>query len=162
MTIQSSCMMQRRVLLMRHAESSNDDTSVSDHQRPLHPRGTMDTLRIAHALQRLNWIPTQVFVSDSKRTLATLEGLKTVLGEVTTETMDSLYHAPTTTIVECLQNANVGGVTLILSHNPGTELVLYELTGEFHVMTPAACALLVHQDGEWQCQHILRPKELDE
>ena len=155
-------MMQRRVLLMRHAESSNDDASVTDHQRLLNPRGTKDTPRIAHALQRLNWIPTRVFVSDSKRSLATLEGMKTVFGEMVTETMDALYHSPTTTIVECLQNANEGEVTLILSHNSGTELVLYELTGEYHVMTPAACALLVHQDGKWQCQHILRPKELDE
>ena len=155
-------MMQRRVLLMRHAQSSSADASFSDHQRPLHPRGTEDAPRIAQALRRLNWIPTRVFVSDSKRTLATLEGMKASFGEIDVQTMGQLYHAPTATILECLQNSNEGEVTLILSHNPGTELVMYELTGEYHVMTPAACALLVHQDGKWQCQHILRPKELDE
>lgn len=154
-------MMQRRVLLMRHAESSSDGAS-SDHQRPLNPRGTKDAPRIAHTLQRLNWIPTRVFVSDSKRTLDTLEGMKTVFDQMDIQTMESLYLAPVTTLLECVQTANKEEVLLILSHNPGTELALYELTGEYHVMPPAACALLVYQDGKWQCQHILRPKELGE
>jgi len=155
-------MMQRRILLMRHAESSSDDASLSDHQRPLNPKGTKDAPRIAHSLQRLNWIPTRVFVSDSKRTLDTLEGMKTVFGEMNIQTMESLYLAPVTTLLECIQTATEEEVLLILSHNPGTELALYQLTGEYHVMPPAACALLVYQNGKWQCQHILRPEELNE
>ena len=153
--------MQRRVLLMRHAKSGWDDASLNDHQRPLNPRGVKDAPRIAQMLQHLEWTPKSVFISDSKRTLSTLEGMKEVFGEMTTHIMESLYHAPATTIIECIEKASRDEITLILSHNPGTEMALYELTGEFHEMPTAACALLVEQDGKWHCQRILRPKELD-
>ena len=147
---------------MRHAKSGWDDASLSDHQRPLNPRGVKDAPRIAQMLQHLEWTPKSVFISDSKRTLSTLEGMKEVFGEMTTHIMESLYHAPATTIIECIEKASRDEITLILSHNPGTEMALYELTGEFHEMPTAACALLVEQDGKWHCQRILRPKELDQ
>lgn len=153
--------MQRRLLLMRHAESGWSDESITDHQRPLNSKGKKDSTRIAQTLQCLNWVPNRVFVSDSKRTLSTLEGMNSVFGEVSSRTMESLYQNPLSTILECTQKANQGETTLILSHNPGTELVLYELTGEFHEMPTAAYALLIEKNGKWHCQQILRPKELD-
>ena len=162
MTNQSSCLMQRRVLLMRHAKSGWSDTSLHDHQRPLNPRGVRDAPRIAHALQRLEWTPSHVYVSDSKRTLSTLEGMKTIFGDLKIHIMESLYHSPATTILECIQKSKQEEVTLILSHNPGTEMVLYQLTGVLHEMPTAACALLVEQGGKWHCQHVLRPKKLDQ
>ena len=147
---------------MRHAKSGWDDATLHDHQRPLNPRGVKDAPRIAQTLHRLKWSPERVFVSDSKRTLSTLEGMKVIFGDVITHVMESLYLAPVSTILECIEKASQDEVTLILSHNPGTELVLYELTGELHEMPTAACAMLVEQNGKWHCHRILRPKELDQ
>ena len=152
--------MLRRVLLMRHAKSSHAEASLSDHQRPLNPRGIKDAPVMARALQRLNWIPSRVMVSDSNRTLATLDGMKTVLGELPTQAIENLYHASASTLLECMETTGDGETTLILSHNPGTELVMYEITGEYHRMPTAACALLIYHDNAWHCQQVLRPKEL--
>jgi len=152
--------MQRRVLLMRHAKSSRDDASLSDHQRPLNARGIKDASKMARVLQKLNLIPSRVLVSDSKRTLETLDGIKSILGELPTQAMNNLYLASANTLLECMDETAEGETMLIISHNPGTELVMYEVTGEYHSMPTTACALLIGHENTWHCQQVLRPKDL--
>ena len=158
---QGSMVMSRRVLIMRHAKSSWKIQALTDHQRPLNKRGRSDAPRIAAALKEMDWIPDRVFVSDSQRTLETLALLQTEFGELPVQTMEELYHPTTATIHACIESAKKGETVLVLSHNPATELVLYEITKQFHRMPAAACALLIEQNGQWHCQDILRPKELD-
>ena len=152
--------MSRRVILMRHAKSDWGDASLSDHQRPLNLRGQRDAPRMAEKLSELGWIPNRVLTSDSQRTIETLVLMKSILGEIPTEPRTELYHPTVPTLLTCIASTQSEETLMILAHNPATELVVYELTGEYHPMPTAACALFLELDGGWECQQILRPKEL--
>jgi len=145
---------------MRHAKSDWNDASLSDHQRPLNARGQRDAPRMAEKLSELGWMPSRVLTSDSHRTMETLVLMRRVLGERPTEALSNLYHPTVSTLLACMASTQLEETLMILSHNPATELVVYEITGEYHPMPTAACALFIELDGEWECQQILRPKEL--
>lgn len=154
--------MSRRVILMRHAKSGWDDASLSDRQRPLNLRGRKDAPRMASALAELQWIPDRIVVSDSRRTLETLECMRDVLGVVAVETRSELYHPTVPVIQEVIESSRNDETLMILTHNPATELIVHEMTGEYHPMPTAACALFIEQNNAWVCQKVLRPKELRE
>jgi len=59
-----------------------------------------------------------------------------------------------------LQDAPQEGTTMILGHNPGSEILVNHLSGEWHTMPTAAAALLVESEGSWIIEDVIRPKEL--
>ncbi|KAL0012027.1 hypothetical protein SO802_007135 [Lithocarpus litseifolius] len=63
----------RRLILLRHAMSSWEDTSLRDHDRPLSKAGQVDAARVAHKLQQLGWIPELILSSNALRTRETLK-----------------------------------------------------------------------------------------
>lgn len=152
--------MSRRVILMRHAKSDWNDASLSDHQRPLNPRGQRDAPRMATKLSELGWLPSRVLTSDSQRTLETLNLMMSAFGEISSESLTELYHPTVPTLFACMASSQPGETLLILAHNPATELAVYELSGEYQPMPTAACALFIEQKDRWVCQQILRPKEV--
>ena len=145
---------------MRHAKSDWNDSALSDHQRPLNPRGKRDAPRMAMKLSELGWKPNRVLTSDSQRTMETLDLMKGKFGEIPIEPLTELYHPTVPTLFSCMASSQPEETLLILAHNPATELAVYELTGEYHPMPTAACALFIEQGDTWMCQQILRPKEL--
>ena len=50
---------------------------------------------------------------------------------------------------------------MILGHNPGSEVLINHLTGEWEVMPSGAVALLENDGRKWSLVEVLRPKELD-
>ena len=67
--------MTRRLIVMRHAESSWDSSMGSDHERTLNERGRKDAPRVGAALVQKGWIPELVLSSDAQRTSETFAGL---------------------------------------------------------------------------------------
>ncbi|KAM4101531.1 hypothetical protein ACJW30_05G149500 [Castanea mollissima] len=63
----------RRLILLRHAMSSWEDTSLRDHDRPLSKAGQADAARVSHKLQQLGWIPELILSSNALRTRETLK-----------------------------------------------------------------------------------------
>ena len=160
MTSDRESSMSRRVILMRHAKSDWNDSSLSDHQRPLNARGKKDAPRMATKLSELGWQPSRVLTSDSQRTIETLDLMKGEFGELSTERLTELYHPSVETLFTCMDSSQSEETLMVLAHNPATELAVYQLTGEFHPMPTAACALFIEQGDTWTCQQVLRPKEL--
>lgn len=144
----------RRVLLMRHAMSSHD--APSDSERPLTPQGRYDAQRISSEIHSHGWIPDRIVVSNSKRTLQTVEMLSECKG-VSKDSREDLYLASTETISEYIESTQPTETLLIVTHNPGCELVLYQLTGVYHEMSPGSCAMLSDSKGKWICQQVLNP-----
>ncbi|GAB4840789.1 hypothetical protein Ancab_021551 [Ancistrocladus abbreviatus] len=62
----------RHLILLRHAESSWDDRSLRDHDRPLSKAGQADAISVARELQKLGWVPELILSSDAVRTRQTL------------------------------------------------------------------------------------------
>ena len=146
---------------MRHAESSGDYHSLSDHDRPLNARGQKDACLVGDALAERGWLPQLVLVSSSTRTLETLEGMTQHLEGVRTEIRPEIYHAGISTLLTQLEGMLDEGTTMILGHNPGSEVLINHLIGEWHAMPPAAAVLLAGSEGKWSFEGIIRPRELD-
>ena len=152
--------MSRRLIIMRHAKSSWDDPSLGDHDRPLNPRGLRDAPIMADTIERIGWTPNLILVSSSMRTKQTLDLMSHVLSDTDTEIRGGIYHAGLNDLLHELQDIPDVGTTMILGHNPGSELLIKHLSGEWHSMPTAAAALLSESNGTWIVEKVLRPKEL--
>ena len=153
-------MTSRRLIVMRHAKSSWDHPELRDHDRPLNPRGIRDSPRVADELASRGWVPELILVSSATRTLQTLEGMSGQFGSVRKEVRPGIYHAGVHDLLLELDDMLDGGTTMMLGHNPGSEMLINHLSGEWHVMPTAAAALLVENGGIWSVESVIRPKEI--
>ncbi|KAI4303579.1 hypothetical protein MLD38_039189 [Melastoma candidum] len=62
----------RRLILVRHAESSWSQSSIRDHDRPVSEAGKSDAIKLSHKLQQSGWIPQLILLSDALRSKETL------------------------------------------------------------------------------------------
>jgi phosphohistidine phosphatase SixA len=163
--------MQRRLIVMRHAKSSWASEAASDHDRPLNDRGRHDAPRIAERLVELGWSPEIVLSSDSRRTRETFDGMKSAFPATRgPEFMRQLYHAG----VEALNDALLSvpddvSTVLALGHNPGWQQAVYWLTGEAIEMKTATAVLMecdakdwpstATRRGGWKLIEAIYPKE---
>ncbi|KAI3850283.1 hypothetical protein MKX03_028839 [Papaver bracteatum] len=69
----SSKSVSRRLILLRHAQSSWKDRSLRDHNRPLSDDGRVDAITVSNKLQQLGWLPQLILSSDATRTRETLK-----------------------------------------------------------------------------------------
>tara|TARA_B100001029_G_C14840969_1_gene328335 strand:+ start:188 stop:628 length:441 start_codon:yes stop_codon:yes gene_type:complete len=145
---------------MRHAKSSWKDTNLDDHERPLNKRGRRDAPIVADAIFERGWIPDLILVSSSKRTLQTLEGMSHRMGKTPFEVRPGIYHATVIDLMIELEDMLNAGITMILGHNPGSELLVNHLSGEWHTMPTATAVLLLHSGSSWSVEDVIRPKEI--
>ncbi len=149
--------MPTRMIVMRHATSGWESPQQSDHERVLTEEGRLETPRMAQALNELDWIPDTAFVSSSTRTRETHSHLMELPFEIRPE----IYRASLETLMELARQVQPDQTTLILGHNPGCELLVATLSGQFHQMPPATCALFSKEGDDWNLVRVLRTSELD-
>ena len=154
--------MRTRLIVMRHAKSSWSDATLDDHDRPLNKRGRRDAPRIAKVLQNRDWIPDRIRVSSSKRTMETLELMEAISNNSTIDVEPSLYHSNISMLLQAVEEVREGKTTMILSHNPGSEILVHQLSNRFEVMPTASAALFEKQQLGWTLVDVLRPKSLSE
>jgi phosphohistidine phosphatase len=125
----------KRVWLLRHAKSSWDDPGLTDHDRPLAPRGRKAAKRMARWASDNNVRPELVLCSTALRARATLDLVLPGLGLPEAEIEGDLYLASPTDLLERLRalRDSVAQV-LLVGHNPG----LHELTQVLAPPGPAA------------------------
>ena len=152
--------MRTRLIVMRHAKSSWSDAGLDDHDRPLNKRGRRDAPRIAQELHNREWIPDRIRVSSSKRTMETLELMEVISRNSTINVEPSLYHSNISTLLQTVEEVEEGKTTMILSHNPGSEILVHQLSNRLEVMPTSAAALLEKQNDVWILIDVLRPKLL--
>jgi len=91
----------RYILLMRHAKSSWDNRSQSDHARPLNLQGQNASEAMAKTLHAKGFAPDEIWASDSARTTETAKIIMRVLpGPQTVKYNPKLYHASGQKIIE--------------------------------------------------------------
>ena len=152
--------MVRRLIVMRHAKSSWKDPNLDDHERPLNKRGRGDAPMVADAIFDRGWIPDLILVSSSKRTLQTREGMSHRMGKAPFEVRSGIYHATVIDLMEELEDMLDNGTTMIIGHNPGSEILVNHLSGEWHTMPTATAVLLLHSGSSWSVEAVIRPKEI--
>jgi len=120
----------RQLLLMRHAKSSWDDPRLSDHARPLNPRGRAAAAAMRAVMHDLGLAPDVVLVSSAKRTLQTLEALEPWDDTPLVEPMDALYLADSAQMLQVVHKvAETARSVMILGHNPGMHELALLLAG---------------------------------
>ena len=152
--------MYRRLIVMRHAKSSWKDPHLEDHDRPLNKRGLRDAPRISEELYSRGWIPDLILVSSSRRTMQTLEMMKNRFGDLPSEVRPGIYHASVYDLIRELEDTTQKGTTMILGHNPGSEILINRLSGNWIRLPTASAALLVENESNWDLEDVIRPKEL--
>ena len=149
--------MPTRLIVMRHATSGWESPQQADHDRVLTEEGREETLRISQALIDLGCIPDHSFVSSSARTRET----HSLLMEMSSEIRPEIYDADLETLLRVIEKISTNQTTLVLGHNPSCELLVVDLSGEFHSMPPATCALFLQEKDGWKLETVLRASELN-
>lgn len=108
-----------KLIITRHAKSSWDDPSLSDHDRSLAGRGKRASDAIGQWLSERGHVPRTVLCSTSARTRQTWERIERVMpGDYDVRMEPRLYHGSADSILEALSEVGDSPV-LVVGHNPG-------------------------------------------
>ena len=125
-------MMEARTLyLMRHAKSAWEDDSLSDHDRPLAPRGRRAAPAVAARMREEGMIPQHVLCSSSARTSETWSLVGPLLApDASVERTPDLYHAGAEELLQAVQSVgDEEDPVLLLGHNPSIQALAAALAG---------------------------------
>lgn len=161
----------RQLLLMRHAKSSWDNANMSDHDRPLAPRGKKAAPEMAEWLVKNQYVPELIRSSTACRALETAELVISYLpSEIPLEVFGGLYHAPPETLKLAASqvDASISRV-MIVAHNPGMYELLSQFTEKDTPFPTAAIACLESECSSWyqffgskpKLKFFVTPKEID-
>lgn len=134
----------KTLILMRHAKSSWDDTSLADFDRPLNDRGRSAAPFMGLLLVREGLIPDVIVSSPARRARETAELVKEAAGfDAEMRFDDRVYEASPQTLVRVLaETGEEHKSAMLVGHNPGMEGVIRLLTGSSEPMPTAAAAVL--------------------
>ncbi|MGH2954127.1 MAG: SixA phosphatase family protein [Solirubrobacterales bacterium] len=166
----------KRLYLLRHAKSSWDDPTLTDHDRPLAPRGRRAAEVMAKHLQRNGIAPALVLCSGSRRTHQTLTRIAPGLGDsAEVQIRPELYAAASADLLEVLrgQPDEIGSV-MVIGHNPGIQDLALSLArggpeiARVRRKFPTAALATLELEGSWrglapgtaELTSFVKPKEL--
>jgi phosphohistidine phosphatase len=122
----------KRLYLLRHAKSSWGDPHLSDHDRPLAPRGRRAATRIGRHLRSAGIEPEEVLCSTAARARQTLDAVLPFLDpHVTVHIEDEIYRADSDELLDRLRevSSTVASVMLI-GHNPSLQELALTLAND--------------------------------
>ncbi|MGX5800472.1 SixA phosphatase family protein [Bradyrhizobium sp. Arg314] len=167
----------RQLLILRHAKSSWDDSSLADFDRPLAPRGQKTAPLIGRELARRGWLPDLALVSPALRTRETWQLVAAELPRhVRAQFAEELYEAAAGAILARVRQAKATSL-LVIGHNPGLQHFVLRLAGagsdesvfkKIEAKFPTAALARFTQDEDWadldfrgaRLTHCVRPKDL--
>lgn len=141
----------KKLLLLRHAKSSWEDTTLPDFERPLNERGQRAAPLVGKFMRERQLRPELVISSPAKRTRETI-ALVLDAAQLATETRydERIYEATLARLLEVVsQIEDEKREVMLVGHNPGFENLLERLTGENKRMPTAALALIRLDAEKW-------------
>lgn len=137
-TFMAECLPMRQLLLLRHAKSAWNDSTIPDRDRPLNPRGRRSAGMIRRAMRDLGLTPDLVLVSTAKRTMETLEALEPWDDTPLVEPLEALYLADMPQLLTVLRDvAETVRSVLLIGHNPGVHDLALALAETRSLHTPS-------------------------
>jgi phosphohistidine phosphatase len=162
----------KTLLLLRHAKSSWDDSSLRDFDRLLAPRGERDAPRIGKALRKRGPLPDLIVSSPAARAKATIKAvIKAAKLDIEPRFDESMYGASSAELIKLIRHLPDSSVcALLVGHNPGFEDLVGRLTGSHERMPTAALACIEFRTDHWEdvddekgkLVWLLNPKQLAE
>lgn len=167
----------KQLLILRHAKSSWDDSSLADFDRPLGARGLKTAPLMGRELARRGWLPDLALVSPALRTRDTWRMVSAELpGHVLAQFAEELYEAASGVILARVRQAKAETL-LVIGHNPGLQQFALRLAGAgsdesvfktIEAKFPTAALARFTVVGDWaeldfggaRLTHCIRPKDL--
>ena len=154
----------KTLLVVRHAKSNWDNSSLDDFHRPLNERGEKDAPKMGKRLKERNLKPDLVLTSPAVRAFSTAQAFAKILDIPSTHirTSPKLYHAGEQTLLDILKHCpDSASCIMVVGHNPGLTGFVNDLLGEDIDNIPttgivmAQLNLLSWKDAEWKCGKLL-------
>ena len=122
----------KTIYMLRHAKSSWDDSSLSDHDRPLNKKGRAAAPRVGAHMKEAGYLPDLVLCSTATRTRQTLDAvLSESEAEPAIEFQEELYLAGPGEMLDLVRSVpDTVESVLLVGHNPGTEMLTAALSGD--------------------------------
>lgn len=149
-----------RLLVLRHAKSSWNNSFMADHDRPLAPRGRRAAEALAGHVATIAPPPSLVLCSTARRAQETLEPVRSRLpGSTEVLIEEDLYGAPAPLIVARLREVSEATPSVLLvAHNPGLEDLVRGLGSEgdpglierVRTKFPTGALATLAFDGPWK------------
>lgn len=142
----------KTLLILRHAKSSWKNSDLSDHDRPLSPRGQQDAPAVGQRLRDKDLIPQAVLSSSARRARQTAQAVAQECGcPAELQLSRELYGGGPEAYLEAIRNLSRGvDCALVVGHNPDLEELVEILTGESLRLPTAALAHLELDIQAWQ------------
>ena len=122
----------KRLLILRHAKSSWDNTALADFDRPLAERGRRAAPVVARYLIRKGWRPDLVLCSSARRAKQTWELVAPVVEQSAEVRFErELYLVTPDRLLDRLRQLPTAVSTpMVVGHNPGLEATVRRLVGD--------------------------------
>ena len=142
----------KTLLLLRHAKSSWDDSSLKDFDRPLSARGKRDAPRMGKALKKRGPLPDLILSSPAMRARETVEAvIKSARMESSLQFEETIYAASSAELMRVVRRIPQSiACAMMVGHNPGFEDLAARLTGTAQEMPTAALACVEFRAGRWE------------
>ena len=162
----------KTLLLLRHAKSDWNDSSLKDFDRPLAARGERDAPRNGKALRKRGQLPDLIISSPAARAKATIEAVaKAAKLDLEIRFDEAVYGASSAELIKLVLGLrDKSSCAMLVGHNPGFEDLVGRLSGSHERMPTAALACIEFKvdrwddvnDGEGKLVWLLTPKNLQE
>ncbi len=145
----------KELLLFRHAKSSWKDTSCSDHDRDLNPRGRKAAPQMTQWMHERDMLPDVILRSTAKRAQKTAQAVfKHPNAALKLELRPELYMASPRTILQQVRSVSDGfNRVMVVAHNPGLEDLVALLGKQWHRFPTAALGHFSLDINRWQDLH---------
>lgn len=122
----------KRLIILRHAKSSWDDSSLSDFDRPLNERGIKAARRMGVEVKNRSMGFDQVLASPAVRVRETLDRVAEGSGDrFDVEFDERIYMASADALLDIVRGIlDDSKAPLLVGHNPGLEQMLARLTSD--------------------------------
>jgi len=134
----------KTLLIIRHAKSSWDISSLTDFERPLNDRGKKDAPVMAQRLKERNILVDAFVSSPAKRAKKTAEFFVEAYGKDKEDIIfiSKLYHAATDVFFEVTEDLDDAFNTVaVFSHNPGITEFVNLLTNDVKLDNMPTCGI---------------------
>jgi phosphohistidine phosphatase len=142
----------KTLLILRHAKSSWNDSSLDDRNRPLNARGRREAPRMGDVLRGESLIPDLIISSDALRAQATALAVAEAAGYTRDIAFEPAFYLASPedllAVLRTRPDADTRTV-LIVGHNPGLEDLIQQLTGERHDLSTATLVHLALPIDAW-------------
>lgn len=162
----------KTLLLLRHAKSSWQDSTLADFDRPLNSRGLETAPQIGSKIFSRKIEPDEILSSPAKRAVQTAILVReTAQLAAKIQYEEKIYEASPLTLLYLLAEQNEENESILLiGHNPGLERLTEILTGEATQMKTATLVKINLKIEKWseilpncgKLDFVLLPRETED